>query len=157
MLFAICQYCFCFFLIDQIESKMGGDVAKRERHQGSLLQAVVDAARVGIDNVVGQSNLSDLIRLSSFQLFATKLEAHQGCQMEQIGVRDLGADERAKRCGSRSVGNCQLDLFEPLSRRTWQRSWHFCFTSLRPSNLNVEVRPDYVMTWDRRAKLERKA
>ena len=124
MAFAISQDGVGFLLIDQIKGKVGGNVTKRERHQGPLLQAVVDAVRVGIRNLVREGNLDDPIRLSSFQLSAPKLQAHQGCQMEQIGVRDLGADQRGKKLGFPGVGNCQLDLFEPLSRRAGQRSFH---------------------------------
>jgi len=60
-------------LIDQIKGKVGGDVAKGECHHWMMLQTVVDSVRVGVCNVVRQCNLYDSIRLSSFQLFATKL------------------------------------------------------------------------------------
>ena len=91
-------------LIDQIKGKVGGNVAKREGHHWMMLQAVVDSVRIGVRNVVRQGNLDDPIRLSSFQFFATKLEAHQRRQVKQVGVRDLGADEWAKRLGVRGNG-----------------------------------------------------
>src|ERR1700739_417334 len=105
MVLAISQDRFGLFLIDQIKSKVGGNVTKREGHHWMMLQAVVDSVRIGVRNVVRQGNLDDAIRFSSFQLLAAKLEAHQRSQMEQIGVRDLGADERAKRLGVNSIGN----------------------------------------------------
>ena len=95
MFLAIHQDRFGFFLIDQIKSKVGGNVAERERHQGPLLQAVIHTFRIRVHDVVRQGNLDDPICFSSLQLFAPKLEAHHGGQMEQIVSRDLGADKRA--------------------------------------------------------------
>ena len=108
MFFAIRQDRLGFLLINQIKSKVGGNVAKREGHHWVMLQAVVDSVRVGVRNVVRQGNLDDPIRFSSFQLSAPKLQAHQGCQMEQIGVRDLGADKWGK--GSASAASAMANL-----------------------------------------------
>src|ERR1019366_9427758 len=45
-------------------------------------------------------------------------------QMKEIGVRDEFADGTAKRFGVSGVSNRQLDLFQPLCGRAWQRSLH---------------------------------
>ena len=92
MLFAMRQDRLGFLLIDQIKSKVGGNVAERERHQGPLLQAMIHAFGVGIRNVVRQCDLGHPIRFPPLQLFPPELEAHYGGQMEKVGRRDLGAD-----------------------------------------------------------------
>src|ERR1019366_1181861 len=124
MLLAIRQDRLGFLLIDQIKSKVGGNIAEREGHQGPLLQAVIHAFGVGIRNVIRKRNLDDPIRLSSLQLFTPKLQADERSQMKQIGVRDGFADGTAKRLGVGGVSNRQVDLLEPLCRRSWQRSLH---------------------------------
>ena len=124
MLFAMRQDRLGFLLIDQIKSKVGGNVAKRERHQGPPLQAMIHAFGVGIRNVVRQCDLGHPIRFPPLQLFPPELEAHYGGQMEKVGRRDLGADLGAKRGGFGGVSNRQLDFFQPLGRCAGQRSFH---------------------------------
>src|ERR1022692_3225526 len=108
MVFAIRQDRLGFLLIDQIKSKVGGNIAEREGHQGSLLQAVIHTFGVAIRNVVRQCNLDDPIRLSSLQLFTPKLQADERSQMKQIGVRDEFADGRPN--GSASAASAIANL-----------------------------------------------
>ncbi len=82
--------------IHQVEGKMSGDVTKGKDHVGSLRQSVIDSFRVGIDYVIRQCHFRHSFGLTPFDLSSTKLEAHQRSEMEQVFVRDLGADERAK-------------------------------------------------------------
>ncbi len=124
MLLAIRQDGLGMLFVQEVEGKMGGDVAKREGHHWMMLQAVVDSVRIGVCNVVRQCNLDDPIRLSSLRLFTPKLQAHKRSQMKLIGRRDLGSGHRAKRLGIGCVSNRQLDLLEPLCGRAWQRSLH---------------------------------
>ena len=102
---------------------MGGNIAQHERHEGSLLQIVVNSIGAGIHDVIGKSRFRHSICFRALELSTTKLEADQRSQMKEIGQCDGGTDGSAKWLSLSSIGNCQLDFFEPRTWIAWQWTW----------------------------------
>src|SRR5262249_16947895 len=94
----------------------------------------VDSFGIGVHNVIRQCHLRYSFGLTSLHLSATKLQAYQRSEMEQVCVCDLSAHERAKRLCFAAVGDSQLNLPEPLSRLAGQWMFHSC---VNPSALNL--------------------
>lgn len=104
----------CDNIIGQnVESKMGRQVAEGEceirfREHGRLLCAG--------RNVTDEGRVRGLLERTLRARDTPKLDAHGGCQVEQISLANLCADQGSKRHGFTSVVIGCRDLLEPAYR-----------------------------------------